>query len=91
MTALEMSALHAAVELPRDSTPADAGLGGLAADCAARQSCSGVRPFPASAPNGMFDCFPGKYGLRLKVTSWGWGHTWAIHMTGRIHSSARAA
>ena len=37
VTALEMSALRAA-ELPRNGTPADTGLGGLAADCAADRS-----------------------------------------------------
>jgi hypothetical protein len=36
VTALEMSALRAAAERPRDGTPADAAFGGLAADCAAR-------------------------------------------------------
>jgi hypothetical protein len=36
VTALEMSALRAAAEPARDGTPADAGFGGLAADCAAR-------------------------------------------------------
>jgi hypothetical protein len=36
MTVLEMSALRAAAELPRDGAPGNAGLGDLAADCAAR-------------------------------------------------------
>ena len=44
VTALEMSALRAAAELPRDGTPADAAFGGLAADCAARLRARLARP-----------------------------------------------
>ena len=49
MTALEMSALRAAAELPRDGTYDDAGFGGLAADCAARLRARLARPQRASS------------------------------------------
>jgi hypothetical protein len=48
VTALEISALRAAAELPRDGTPGDAGFGGLAADCAARLRGRLARPQRAS-------------------------------------------
>ena len=44
VTALEMSALRAAAELPPDGTRGDAGFGGLAADCAARLRARLARP-----------------------------------------------
>jgi predicted 2-oxoglutarate/Fe(II)-dependent dioxygenase YbiX len=44
VTALEMSALRAAAELPRDGTRGDAGFGDLAADCAARLRARLARP-----------------------------------------------
>jgi hypothetical protein len=44
VTALEMSALRAAAELPRDGTRGEAGLGDLAADCAARLRARHARP-----------------------------------------------
>jgi hypothetical protein len=49
VTALEMSALRAAAELPRDGARGDAGFGGLAADCAARLRARLARPQRASA------------------------------------------
>jgi 2OG-Fe(II) oxygenase superfamily len=49
VTALEMSALRAAAELPRDGAREDAGFGGLAADCAARLRARLARPQRASA------------------------------------------
>ena len=55
VTALEISALRAAAELPRDGTPADAGFGGLAADCAARLRARLARPQRA----------PGDWSIRL--------------------------
>ena len=52
MTVLEMSALRAAAELPRDGTRGtcfgDAGFGDLAADCAARLRARLARPQRAS-------------------------------------------
>jgi predicted 2-oxoglutarate/Fe(II)-dependent dioxygenase YbiX len=48
VTALEMSALRAAAELPRDGTRGDAGFGDLAADCAARLRARLARPRRAS-------------------------------------------
>jgi hypothetical protein len=48
VTALEMSALRAAAELPRDGTRGDAGFGDLAADCAARLRARLARPQRAS-------------------------------------------
>jgi len=48
VTALEMSALRAAAELPRDGTRDDAGFGELAADCAARLRARLARPRRAS-------------------------------------------
>ena len=48
VTALEMSALRAAAELPPDGTHGDAGFGGLAADCAARLRARLARPQRAS-------------------------------------------
>jgi predicted 2-oxoglutarate/Fe(II)-dependent dioxygenase YbiX len=48
VTALEMSALRAAAELPRAGTRGDAGFGDLAADCAARLSARLARPHRAS-------------------------------------------
>ena len=48
VTALEMSALRAAAELPRDGTHDGAGFGGLAADCAARLRARLARPQRAS-------------------------------------------
>ena len=48
MTALEMSALRAAAELPRDVARANAGFGDLAADCAARLRARLARPQRAS-------------------------------------------
>jgi predicted 2-oxoglutarate/Fe(II)-dependent dioxygenase YbiX len=45
---LEMSALRAAAELPRDGAHGDAGFGGLAADCAARLRARLARPQRAS-------------------------------------------
>ena len=44
VTVLEMSALRAAAELPRDGTRGDAGFGDLAADCAARLRARLARP-----------------------------------------------
>ena len=44
VTALEMSALRAAAELPRDGTRGDAGFGDLAVDCAARLRARLARP-----------------------------------------------
>jgi hypothetical protein len=44
VTALEMSVLRAAAELPRDCTRGDAGFGELAADCAARLRARLARP-----------------------------------------------
>jgi hypothetical protein len=44
VTALEMSALRAATELPRDGARRDAGFGDLAADCAARLCARLARP-----------------------------------------------
>jgi hypothetical protein len=44
VTALEMSALRAVAELPRDGTRGDAGFGDLAADCAARLRARLARP-----------------------------------------------
>ena len=44
VTALEMSALRAAAELPRDGARGDAGFGDLAADCAARLRARLARP-----------------------------------------------
>ncbi len=55
VTALEMAALRAAAELPPDSAPADAGFGGLAADCAARLRARLARPQRA----------PGDWSIRL--------------------------
>ena len=48
MTALEMSALRAAAELPRDGARGEAGFGDLAADCAARLRTRLARPQRAS-------------------------------------------
>jgi len=48
VTTLEMSALRAAAELPRDGTRGDAGFGDLAADCAARLRARLARPQRAS-------------------------------------------
>ena len=48
VTALEMSALRAAAELPRDGTHDDAAFDGLAADCAARLRARLARPQRAS-------------------------------------------
>jgi predicted 2-oxoglutarate/Fe(II)-dependent dioxygenase YbiX len=48
VTVLEMSALRAAAELPRDSKRGDAGFGELAADCAARLRTRLVLPQRAS-------------------------------------------
>jgi len=48
VTALEMSALRAAAEPPRDGVPGDAGFGDLAADCAARLRARLARPRRAS-------------------------------------------
>ena len=48
VTALEMSALRAVAELPRDGTRGDAGFGDLAADCAARLRARLARPQRAS-------------------------------------------
>jgi hypothetical protein len=48
VTALEMPALRAAAELPRDGARGDAGFGDLAADCAARLSARLARPQRAS-------------------------------------------
>jgi 2OG-Fe(II) oxygenase superfamily len=48
VTVLEMSALRAAAELPRDGARGDAGFGGLAADCAARLRARLARPQRAS-------------------------------------------
>jgi predicted 2-oxoglutarate/Fe(II)-dependent dioxygenase YbiX len=48
VTALEMSALRAAAELPPDGTRGDAGFGSLAADCAARLRARLARPQRAS-------------------------------------------
>jgi len=48
VTALEMSALHAAAELSRDGAPGEAGFGDLAADCAARLRARLARPQRAS-------------------------------------------
>ena len=48
VTALEMSALRAAAELPRDGARGDAGFGDLAADCAARLRARLARPQRAS-------------------------------------------
>jgi len=48
VTALEMSALRAATELPRDGARRDAGFGDLAADCAARLRARLARPQRAS-------------------------------------------
>jgi 2OG-Fe(II) oxygenase superfamily len=48
VTALEMSALRATAELPRDGARGDAGFGGLAADCAARLRARLARPQRAS-------------------------------------------
>ena len=55
VTALEMSALRAAAELRRDGTPADAGFGGLAVDCAARLRARLAHPQRAPA-TGQSDC-----------------------------------
>ena len=44
VTALEMSALRAAAELPGDGTRSDAGFGDLAADCAPRLRSRLARP-----------------------------------------------
>ena len=55
VTALEMAALRAAAELPRDGAPGDAGFGGLAADCAARLRARLARPQRA----------PGDWSIRL--------------------------
>ena len=44
VTALEVSALHAAAEMSRDGTRGDAGFGDLAADCAARLRARLARP-----------------------------------------------
>jgi hypothetical protein len=44
VTALEMSALRAAAEMSRDGTRADAGVGDLAVDCAARLRARLARP-----------------------------------------------
>ena len=54
VTALEMPALRAA-ELPRNGAPADTGLGGLVADCAARLRARLARPQRA----------PGDWSIRL--------------------------
>ena len=48
VTTLEMSALRAAAELPRDGARANAGFGDLAADCAARLRARLARPQRAS-------------------------------------------
>jgi len=48
VTALEMSALHAAAELSRDGAPGEADFGDLAADCAARLRARLARPQRAS-------------------------------------------
>ncbi len=48
MTALQMSALRAAAEVPRDGACGDAGFGDLAADCAARLGARLARPRRAS-------------------------------------------
>src|SRR5260370_20093024 len=48
VTALEMSALRAAAELPRAGARGDAGFGDLAADCAARLAARLARPPRAS-------------------------------------------
>ncbi len=48
VTALELSALRAAAELPPDDTHGDAGFGSLAADCAARLRVRLARPQRAS-------------------------------------------
>ena len=48
VTALEMSALRAAAELPRDGARGEAGFGDLAADCAARLRTRLARPQRAS-------------------------------------------
>jgi len=48
VTALEMAALRAAAELPRDGARDDAGFGDLAADCAARLRTRLARPPRAS-------------------------------------------
>ena len=48
VTALEMSALRAAAEPPRDGARGDAGFGDLAADCAARLRARLARPRRAS-------------------------------------------
>jgi len=62
VTALEMSALRAAAEPRQDGTPAEAGFGGLAADCAARLRARLARPQRApgdwsiSLPTGSCTC-----------------------------------
>ena len=48
MTALEISALRVAAELPREGTHGDTGVGDLAADCAARLRARLARPQRAS-------------------------------------------
>ena len=48
VTALEMSALRAAAELPRDGARGNVGFGDLAADCAARLGAQLARPQRAS-------------------------------------------
>jgi len=48
VTALEMSALRAAAELPRDGARGNVGFGDLAADCAARLGARLARPQRAS-------------------------------------------
>ena len=48
VTALEMSALRATAELPRDGAQGNAGFGDLAADCAARLGARLARPQRAS-------------------------------------------
>jgi hypothetical protein len=48
VTALEMSALRAAAELPQDGARGDAGVGDLATDCAARLRTRLARPQRAS-------------------------------------------
>ena len=62
VTALEMSALRAAAEPPRDGARGDAGFGDLAADCAARLRARLARPRRASGdwsielPSGGCTC-----------------------------------
>jgi len=57
VTALEMPALRAAAELPRDGTHGGAGFGDLAADCAARLGARLARPQRA----------PGDWSIELPV------------------------